>query len=565
MTIVSRAYALLAGLSPATSRRVGVERGIAIPMPDGVVLRADRWFPDEAGGDRAPILLAMSPYGRSDVKVPYGRLGAERGYQALIVSARGSFGSGGQWVPFRDAQADGAAVLDWLSEQPWFSGRVGTVGGSYLGFTQWAVAKEPPSWLQAMAPAVTTGNMQRMAYPSAGAFALESALTWLGGLEHQERPLPQAVMHAVHTMRGVRAAADRLPLFEVDLAMVGRQVPWFQDWLVHDTQDDHWWVEIDGSRAVETTPPASMVAGWYDLFLAAQLDDFRRLKAAGRCVRLTVGPWTHNSPGNGAAGLRDTFDWMGEHLRGTRSARSASSRVRVFVLGARCWVDLPDWPPTAETTHWHLHPDGRLSTEPPPESAPDRYRYDPADPTPSVGGPSLNAATGGCKDNRRLEARPDVLTYTTGSLAEDLTVIGDVTAELYVRSSLEHTDFFVRLCDVAPSGRSSNLCDGIVRLTPKSVEKRGDGSLRVRVRLFPTANTFLRGHRIRLQVSSGAHPLYARNTGSGEPLGKATTLVAADQEVFHDPARASRIELPVVSAVGPVRGHHRRFRAEGRS
>jgi hypothetical protein len=138
-----------------------------------------------------------------------------------------------------------------------------------------------------------------------------------------------------------------------------------------------------------------------------------------------------------------------------------------------------------------------------------------------------------------------VLTYTTEALTDDVTIIGGVTATLYVRSSLEHTDFFARLCDVAPNGRSTNLCDGIVRVRPGTVAPQNDGTMAIDIELAPTANTFRRGHRIRLQVSSGAHPLYARNLGGGEPLGKATTLVAAAQEIFHDPDHPSSVQLPV--------------------
>ncbi len=168
------------------------------------------------------------------------------------------------------------------------------------------------------------------------------------------------------------------------------------------------------------------------------------------------------------------------------------------------------------------------------------------DPTPAVGGASLNVHSAGRKDQRRREHRHDVLTYTSPVLTEDLTVIGPLTAELYLRSSLEHTDFFVRLCDVSEKGRSSNISDGIVRLAPGSVHKEEDGVFRLEIAMWPTANTFLAGHRLRLQVSSGAHPLFCRNTGTGEPLATATTMRSADQEVFHDAARPSSIALPVV-------------------
>jgi putative CocE/NonD family hydrolase len=183
---------------------------------------------------------------------------------------------------------------------------------------------------------------------------------------------------------------------------------------------------------------------------------------------------------------------------------------------------------------------GALAPDAPAASDPDRYRYDPADPTPSVGGTTLGRAAGR-KDQAALEARDDVLVYTSAPLARDVDAIGPVRAELFVRSSLAHTDFFVRLCDVDPPGVSHNVCDGILRLRPGAAEPVAGGGERIEVALWPTAHRFRRGHRLRVQVSSGAHPRFARNPGSGEPLATATTLVAADQEVFHDPARPSAL------------------------
>jgi hypothetical protein len=180
-------------------------------------------------------------------------------------------------------------------------------------------------------------------------------------------------------------------------------------------------------------------------------------------------------------------------------------------------------------------------------SAPDRYRYDPADPTPSVGG-SLLARSGGPRDNRHLERRSDVLVYTSAALVRDLTVIGPVTADLRVQSSLEHTDFFVRLCDVEPTGKSRNICDGLQRMTPTAWRRGGDGVATVEVQLWPAAHVFRRDHRIRVQVSSGAHPRFARNLGGGEPLATAVTMHVADQQVRHDPDHPSAIVLPISDA-----------------
>ncbi len=205
------------------------------------------------------------------------------------------------------------------------------------------------------------------------------------------------------------------------------------------------------------------------------------------------------------------------------------------------WRDLPQWPPAASIQRWHLQPHGALATPVPPAGEPARYTYDPADPTPAVGGTSSSPANAGPKDNRELERRPDVLTYTSEPLRSALEITGPVTAELFVSSSRPHTDFFARLCDVDQKGRSVNITDGLIRLT-----SAGPQPQQVRIDLWPTAHRFRPGHRIRLQVSSGAHPRYARNTGSGEPLATAATLYTAQQAVHHDPARPSAVLLPVV-------------------
>ena len=242
---------------------------------------------------------------------------------------------------------------------------------------------------------------------------------------------------------------------------------------------------------------------------------------------------------------QDTLAWLDAHLKNDRR-RLRETPVRILVMGTKQWRDFADWPPPATIQRWHLQPQGGLAPAPAPESDPDHYRYDPADPTPAVGGNSLgNPKRMGAKDNRDLEARSDVLVYTSAPLERDLEVIGPVNAEFFVHSSLEHTDFFARLCVVDLAGKSTNLCDGIVRLS--SGQPAGDGgSLRVQIELWPTAYHFRPGERLRLQVSSGAHPRFVRNLGTGEPLATGTTLAVADQTVFHDPAHPSALSLPVL-------------------
>jgi uncharacterized protein len=208
-------------------------------------------------------------------------------------------------------------------------------------------------------------------------------------------------------------------------------------------------------------------------------------------------------------------------------------------MGEEAWHEFGEWPPKGHAPQaFHLQPAGGLSTQPPPESAPDSYRYDPSDPTPAVGGVRMTRDSGRV-DNTKLEARPDVLTYTTAALDEDVDVIGDIIAHVWFRSTRPYADVFVRLCDVDPRGRSFNVCDGLVSLT-------GAEEIRAAtVQMWPTAYRFKRGHRIRIQVSSGAFPRYARNPGTGEPHVSATTLLPADQMIYHDPARPSALILPV--------------------
>lgn len=547
MSLGSQLLARLAHLPPARLRAVVVERDLRATMSDGVILLADRYYP--RGDPHAPIVLLRSPYGRRTAFGLIGRIFAERGYQAVVQSVRGTFGSGGAFDAMRYEAEDGRATLAWLAEQPWFGGSLAMTGPSYLGFVQWAVATGAPDYLKALAPQITASQFRGLTYPGE-AFGLKTALSWIYQLEHQEESFWR-LLGARRRQNGILARAlATLPLAKADTAAVGHPVKFYQDWLAHNTPGDPFWQEIDYSQHLDrVAAPVNLVAGWYDIFLPSQLADYAALRAAGREPYLTIGPWKHTSLGVFGAALRESLMWCDAHLRGDASGLRAAP-VRVFVMGARRWLDLPSWPPPATPTRWYLQPDRALGSEAPDasqrENPPDTYRYDPASPTPAVGGIVLTADAGP-RDNRRLETRPDVLTYTTPPLENDLDIIGPVAAELYVTSSREHTDFFVRLCDVAPGGRSINICDGQVRLWPGRFPPASDGTMRLAIDLWPTACRFARGHRLRLQVSSGAHPRFSRNPGTGEALGNATTLVAADQSVYHDEEHPSCLVLPVYS------------------
>ena len=513
-------------------------------MPDGVALLADRWSPEGLGQDRRhdrPTILIRTPYGRRSQEL-IARLLAERGFHVVVQSCRGTFGSEGTWEPFRHEAVDGRATLAWMLGQSWCNGPILTLGGSYVGLTQWAVAADPPPELRAIALSITAASFRdSFVYPG-GAFGLESALAWLHQLEHQERGTLHALWNMARANRALKPAYTALPLADTDSLAVGRSVAFYQDWLVHDRAGDPWWDVVDFSRDYSSVPPATMLTGWYDMFLPAQLDDFVALRAAGRDVRLTIGPWTHTSPAIMGAHIRDALDWYEEVLSDASTRRS---RVRLFVMGDKRWLELPDWPPPADIQRWHLCGDGTLAIDAPAVPRPRSYSYDPADPSPAIGGASLNFRTSGPRNQRARETRRDVLTYTSASLARDLTVIGPLSAVLHLRSDTEHFDVFVRLCDVAPNGRSTNLSDGLVRVCPESSVRDVDGAFIVRVSMSPTANTFKAGHRLRVQVSGSVHPRFARNLGTGEPLATATTLRASRHEILDDPDHASVLHLPL--------------------
>jgi putative CocE/NonD family hydrolase len=540
MTVASRLAAKLGHLPPARTRAVSVRRDIEIVMRDGITLRADRYR--ASGNGTEPIVLMRSPYGRGSIWGLGARLFAERGFQVLVQSCRGTGGSGGEFDAYRHEVEDGLATIAWIERQPWFSGRIAMFGPSYLGIVQWAVATDPPRSLRALAAPISSARVRAFTYPE-GSFSLESTLAWLGTLEAMRRQWRSGPRDQLAARRRMTRAPATLPLRDADVAATGARVPFYQDWLTRQ-DDDPFWAPVEFDRHLAALAvPVTMVTGWYDIFLPAQLADYRAIRDAGRDARLTIGPWKHTDPGVEAESVRDALAWFETHLRGDTGG-SPRSRVRLFVGGDRRWVDVEEWPPASRSVRWHLQPGGVLHTRTPPPSPPDRYRYDPANPTPSVGG-SVLARSGGRRDNRVLESRADVLVYSTAPLVRDVEVMGHVTADLNVRSTREHTDFFVRVCDVEPSGKSWNICDGLTRVTPATWGRRPDGTAHVEVRLWPAAHVFRRGHRIRVQVSSGAHPRFVRNLGGGDPLATAVTMHVADQEVWHDPDHPSAVVLPI--------------------
>ena len=541
-----RIFAWKLGL-PRPYYRVLVERSILIATPDGVNLASDHYHPITS--QENPTILIRSPYGRGRKSGIFGWLTefcawrfAEQGYEVIVQDTRGRFDSEGQFEPFFHERQDGQATFNWLAEQPWFNGRVGMWGSSYLGIVQWVVADH--SFVKALMPGITASNLYDVVFPD-GALDLGLIMRWMSLLrsQHERRHSILQAGLLLEVEHDVRPAFDHLPVTEADQVMRNGSVDYFGRWMDAALHNPSFPRQLHSVDHRQVHAPVHLISGWYDFFLRGLLDDYARLKSAGQTPYLTVGPWTHFShlflmP----IMLRPGIEWFNAHLKAERK-HLRTEPVRLYIMGANEWRDYPDFPPPSQPLHYYLGGGKQLLPEP-SASIPSQYRYDPAHPTPIVGGAQFYFRAG-ARDNSQLERRKDVLTFTSDPLDHSIEIIGYAVVELYVQSSSEFTDFYARLCDVFPNGRSINICDGLLRFKPRIGERQPDGTIRIEIDLWSTAYRFLSGHCIRLLISSCAHPRWARHTNTANPLTDKMIQIAT-QYVYHDIEHPSALTLPHV-------------------
>jgi uncharacterized protein len=575
-----------------------VESNVVVPMRDGVLLRADVYRPDRDG--RVPAVLGRTPYDRSFGPTPPSIIDPEQavaaGIALVCMDVRGQHGSDGEFHPFRAEGADGYDSVEWVAAQDWCDGAVAMAGRSYSAATQWLAAAAQPPHLRAIVPIVVGSNYYDGWVYQGGAFQLGFNLFWV----------------QIMAGRGKRTKLDEqythLPLTDAPLVKDSPSGRFYREWLEHPTLDDYWRALSIDAGYRDIAVPAFNVGGWYDIFLGGTLENFQRMRREGAGerarshTRLLIGPWAHGSTygaypdhsfpafdGKDQIDLtRTQLDFVREYLGGVREEPQAQeqpqpqaqaqahahaqapedpSRVRIFVMGENVWRDEPDWPlARASAQRWFLHSDGEaataggtLSARAPEGEPPDSYTYDPADPAPTVGGPtSLPGAfmrtNSGPMDQRRVEARVDVLVYTSEELESALEVTGPLTVVLYAASSAPDTDFVAKLSDVDPEGFSRILAEGVIRARFRNGYERPvalePGSVyRYTIDLVATSNLFLAGHRIRVTVTSSSFPRFDRNPNTGRELGEdgPADLRAAKQRVLHDAEHASHIVLPVIS------------------
>lgn len=577
----------------------GAAFDVRVPMRDGTELSTNIWRPET--DEPLPVLLARTPYDKEKAGLESGLMptlyGMLRGgYAVVIQDCRGTVGSDGVFVPHMDDASDGADTVAWLAEQDWCDGSVGMFGASYLGMVQLLAASSKPPALKAIAPMMTSADLYAAPWRSrGGALSLDTVLGWatLMALGKAQRDLAQG-RAVVEDLAALAArVADRSLRNEhtpvADQPLISVHLPWMVDAAIGRPDRDQSWRDLSALEQVATlTTPALHIGGWYDLFIGETLRDFTTMKAGAGTAearegqRLIVGPWSHMPVGHVgffpdrdfgmAAGTDATalgeqqiafFDrWL--KGKGKQDAPEGRPPVRLFVMGIDQWRDEPDWPlPDTDYRPHYLEGDGpansaagagRLSTAEPTGDFVDTYLYDPRRPVPSLGG-TLMSLTGydGPADQRPLHDRDDVLVFTTEVLEEPVEVTGPVSARLFVSSSAVDTDFTAKLLDVHPDGRAIVLCDGILRMryregldaprlmTPGEVYE-------VEVDLIATANVFLAGHRIMVEISSSNFPRYDRNSNTGGIIAQEhlSDMVAAVNQVHRGAEYPSRIVLPVV-------------------
>jgi putative CocE/NonD family hydrolase len=574
-----------------------VQHDVEGQMRDGVVLRANVYRP--ADGGPYPVLLSRQPYNKDvNINLMYADpvLLAAQGYIVVMQDVRGRFASDGEFTPSDQEFDDGYDTVAWAAGLAGSNGAVGMFGRSYHSETQWRAAVTAPPALRSIVTGVSRFHAATEAQERRGGAHEGDRLGWLQNLigpdllARRHRGDPAALARA---MAEYGAATARLASGELFATLPLRRLADLPGGMMADA--------IAGMRRPLDAPrygrpwPSDPYArvhadtfhigGWYDIFTGGTLDQYAAMRdVAGRTGRrapqLLIGPWTHSSYlGNagqldfgpaasgavldGRGGLNaEHLRWYDATLKGDERALADTAPVRLFVMGENRWRNVDRYPvPGARVEHWHLQPDGGLDRAAPPDGPPDTYVYDPADPVPTLGGSTMLGPTlpPGPFDQREIEARPDVLSYTSAPLTQPYTVLGAVSVTLHAASSAPDTDVVARLVDVHPDGRAFTVTDGILRASTRDtypepgvvrptppVPLQPDQPYSFCIDLWATGLTFLPGHRIRVHVTSSSHPRWIRHTNTFGNQIDATGTVVARQHVFHDPQRPSRIHMTVV-------------------
>lgn len=544
-----------------------VEKGVPMKTRDGVELVADIALPDTPG--KYPTILVRTPYGRATQFVGNrAEWWAKRGYVFIVQDTRGRHDSGGEWDPFMYERKDGYDTIDWISKQPWSDGKVGMIGGSYMGGVQWQAAVEQHPALKCIVPQVSPPDPMFNLPFDGGAFFLWGSLWWtnlvkekVSQMELAGQPLPN--IQKIGT----------LPLSKVDDAVLGRNVPFFDKWLERDTLEA-WkgWAYQDDLKNVRI--PALHVSGWWDGDGIGTKTNWAKMAQLGRTNQwLIYGPWPHAFNSTSKVGgvdygpqaileLDSVFlRWFDQWLKNKPVGFEKTPKVQVFVTGVNEWRSLDAWPSakSPEKT-WYLSAPGpangdtslgELVDKPAEEQEASRYIFNPAD-------ARLDEAFTSAQDpNASMAIKIDpadesTLVFKTSPMKEALEIGGPITVDLHFSTTAKDTDFFAVLVDIDEKGTiwpvampgkiTARYLAGWNKPAPLTPGK----VYRASFDIWDTAHRFLPGHRAGLLISSGLFPLAARNLGTGEAVKSATRMVVQANTIFHDAKRPSSIRFRVL-------------------
>lgn len=569
----------------AVSAKMLIQYNVPMKTRDGVTLHADIYRPDS--DDKFPVILMRTPYDKSvDWAISPAFKIVERGYVFIIQDVRGRYTSEGEWYPFKHEQADGYDSVEWAASLPYSNGKVGMMGGSYVGATQMLAAISAPPHLAGVAPDVTGSNYHDNWTYQGGAFEQWFDQNWTTQLARN------TLDRLIDENTDARVGAPTLPLANYPIFNFGQLAaeaqltssiaPYYEDWLAHPDYDNYWKQWSIEENFSKIAVPMLEVGGWYDIFSDGTLRNYMGAKAHGSTeAARTQQHLMMQIGGHAGFGRRIgdvdfgphaleypyvdvVLDWYDFLFKGIHNHFATDKPVNLFVMGLNEYRQEDDWPPPeAKYVKYFLHSagkanslrgDGSLSTTPPKSEPSDSYVYDPANPVPTVGGPLCCAQEliePGPRDQRSVENRDDVLVYSIGPLAQNLDVTGPVSANLFVKSSAVDTDFTGKLVDVAPDGFAMDVAEGILRLRYR--DSREHASLmnpgqtyQVKLDLWATSNVFLRGHTLRLEISSSNFPRFDRNLNTGEEIKFARRSVPATNTIFHDAQHPSALLLPVI-------------------
>jgi len=555
-----------------------VETDVMVPMRDGVLLRADVLRPSQGGP--FPVLVYRTPYGKHDARIDHTIFehAVKRGYAVVIQDVRGRYRSDGEFRPYENEGRDGFDTIEWTARQPWSNGAIGTFGLSYPGAVQWLAAVQTPPHLKAMVPAMTFSNAQNFFF--AGGTWDMSWIDWIwldiapGVRAKRGLAGPKTDKEAEASWNTEGPQMQRfLPLAK--LPQLKPIAEYYYDWLRHPAHDPWWeWAELrdkyDRNRAAVLN-----LSGWYDDNYGPEgaTTNFNGLlkSRAGQTnpnTHLLLGPWVHGveetaeissgerkfSPSAAINYDEVVLRWMDHYLRGIDNAVDREKPVRYFVMGSNEWRDAEAWPPPATATAFYLTPEhgkksGSLTMSKP--QAKQRFTTFVADPTDPV----VNEySTSGAHDYRKLAGRPDVLTFDTPPLERDMEVTGPIHAHIFISCDCRDLDLWVRVLDTAPDGTAFNLMSPGLDVQRASYRDLPRGPQWLIPRKFYqidlnnliTSNTFLAGHRIRVQISASFFPNFSRNLQNGKSEVTSADAQKATIVVYSDSKHASQVILPVV-------------------